>query len=323
MSLPSSSNYQKVGKGMAVNSLFSTFSYETLQFWDVEEDVFQLPPIFPIIGSIVNSTVQKMTHTQRMKRISIELHRMPIDIGQMEKEEGGGENGYYEKCFVRIMRVKTGREEDSDAKEQSKDHVEEENEDEDDPFQENESLASATSIGDDCSWEHTEISNGASEDAIVHMTMISEKDQEADSTNSDILDTKKNNWETENKLPLYNVSIKDICKKKCKVALTINGEAQEQVFLFPEDSQVQEFSKMLELQKSRMDERRDQNMEKAMQYSKQQVELPKDLLDSNIQKFLVEIVGAVGCDLSNVCGSFVKVRFGEQLIHKTKIIRHK
>jgi hypothetical protein len=27
--------------------------------------------------------------------------------------------------------------------------------------------------------------------------------------------------------------------------------------------------------------------------------------------------------LSNVCGSFVKVRFGEQLIHKTKIIRHK
>ena len=302
---------------MAVNSLFSTYSYETLQFWNVEDDVFQLPLNLPLIGALVNETVQKVTHTQRMKRISIELHRMPIDISQMEKEGDGDGNGktlgYYEKCFVRIMKIKRGNEPNADAKEEIKDEDEDEDENVDDSFR---SLTSHASLDDD-SWDQSEMITGASEDDIVHMTMIDEDDTSDEKEQGD------ERWETEHKLPLYNVSIFKVSKEKCKVTFTITGKVKEEVFLFSNENQVQAFSKMLELQKSRMEERMKKNMEKAMEYSKQQLKLTEDFSASKIQKFLIEIVGAVGCDLSNVHGSFVKVRFGEQLIHKTKILRDK
>ena len=82
--------------------------------------------------------------------------------------------------------------------------------------------------------------------------------------------------------------------EKCKVSLSIYGEAKEQVFLFLDSAHVQEFVKMLELQKSQMEERRKKNVEKALQYSKKQLNWTEDFPDSKVCKFLVEIVGAVG-----------------------------
>ena len=94
------------------------------------------------------------------------------------------------------------------------------------------------------------------------------------------------------------------------------------VFQFSELTQLKTFTDLLEQQKSRMEERRKKNLEKALRISKEKVGATQDFNDSNPQKFLVEIVGAVGCDIQSD-GSFVSVTFGDRLVHKTETVKFK
>ena len=316
-------------------------SIQTIQYYEVLAPA----PQNTFKGTLVGGVFA----TRKCRRVSIELHRF-------SNHHSGEPESHAEQCFIRLLkrnkstlkksfaarnkRLDSGLEEHKRAQ-QPMALSEHEEEDSDNESQSTATVAHSTSnalpsprrrIEDvmvNASFHHLDPIDVHGKPltlpASPHLAPLEEgrvlTTERVPLVTATSMNSAPPTWKTQYKIPLSEFHVMQIKEDSLTISFTCGSKRQTRVFVFSSAEEAQAFGRKIVSQGRSMKQSQEEHLKRMLEGVNFNMDLT--LFKEKPLEFLVEVVGAENLARSDFIGSsdpFVKVYFGDKLIHKTKHI---